>query len=207
MPYASDMGPVLDSVKCVAVDGAPNKVGESCTVVGGPTSGVDSCDAKSMCWGVDPKTLQGECYPFCAGKSPNFDCGVDPRECFVADDELLLLCMPTCHPYTKKCPPGKVCAPHLNETFKFGCFPDASGLEGQEFDPCYAFNGCDPGLVCVPSESAAECDQNVSTCCVTYCKLSLAGPCTGVNQECLPWYEMGNAPPGYDDLGVCKIPQ
>ena len=30
--------------------------------------------------------------------------------------------------------------------------------------------------------------------------------CTGVGQTCQAWYEEGNAPPGYEDVGACALP-
>ena len=53
-------------------------VGFVFTALGSAVSGVDNCAQGSMCWGVDPETLEGECIAFC-----------DPR----ADDA----CGPTQH--------------------------------------------------------------------------------------------------------------
>jgi hypothetical protein len=31
--------------------------------------------------------------------------------------------------------------------------------------------------------------------------------CMGAGQECTPYYEENQAPPGYENVGVCVIPQ
>ena len=31
--------------------------------------------------------------------------------------------------------------------------------------------------------------------------------CPGATQECISWYEEGVAPPGFENVGICAIPQ
>ena len=203
-PYASDMGPEWDSTKCVDVVDDAGIPGQPCTVTGSPTSGIDTCDATSMCWNVDPDTLKGECFPFCVDAGGDEGCKKSGHLCDVVDGALPL-CFPQCQPKTHPCAAGDVCVPQEQEPYlEFICVPDQSGAGGQEFSPCTAFNTCDPGFICMEPQQGAECDQDAEGCCLSIC--DTAGPmCNGVNQECTAWYKF--PPPGYEFLGVCIIPQ
>jgi hypothetical protein len=88
----------------------------------------------------------------------------------------------------------------------FICVIDASGEEGQVFDPCEYANACDPGLICADPLSAEECDPQAPGCCLPFCDLTAPPSCPGNGQKCLPWYEVGRAPPGYENLGTCGLP-
>lgn len=204
MPYASNMGDVWDSVKCVDVVDNGGIPGQACTVSDFPTSGIDTCDATSMCWNVDPVTLKGECYPFCYVEN-NFNvCKKFTQSCVIVEDALPL-CFDHCHPWKSPCPVGEVCVPQLQyPTLEFVCVPDESGAGGQEFSKCTDFDTCDPGLICMDPKKGAECDQNAMGCCLSVCDLSQP-KCKGVNQKCQDWFK-GNAPPGYEGIGVCAIP-
>jgi hypothetical protein len=48
-------------------------------------------------------------------------------------------------------------------------------------------------------------------CCSAFCDLtdpeaSINCPGAAGGQECIPWYEMGQAPMGLEDVGACAIP-
>ena len=203
-PYASDMGPEWDSTKCVDVVEDAGIPGQPCTVTGSPTSGIDTCDATTMCWNVDPDTLKGECFPFCVDAGGDEGCKKSGHLCDVVDGALPL-CFPQCHPENYPCAAGDVCVPQEQEPYlEFICVPDNSGAGGQEFSPCTKFNTCDPGFICMEPQQGAECDQDAEGCCLSMC--DTPGPmCNGVNQECTAWFQF--PPPGYEDLGVCIIPQ
>ncbi|MFY0533697.1 hypothetical protein [Nannocystis pusilla] len=203
-PYASDMGPEWDSTKCVDVVDDAGIPGQPCTVTGSPTSGIDTCDATSMCWNVDPDTLKGECFPFCVDVRGQNGCKKIDPQCVIVDDALPL-CFEQCQPEYNPCGAGEVCVPQLQQWYlQFVCVPDQSGAGGQEFSPCTKFNTCDPGFICMEPQQGAECDQDAEGCCLSLC--DTAGPmCNGVNQECTAWFEF--PPPGFEDVGVCIIPQ
>ena len=59
MPWASDGGNSWNATRCVPIAPDPNAPGEPCTVEGSGVSGLDDCDGTSMCWDVDPDTLEG----------------------------------------------------------------------------------------------------------------------------------------------------
>lgn len=202
MPYSDDGDNSLESLKCVPVMENPGQAGEPCTVEGGGISGVDSCDLGHLCWDVDPNTGEGTCLKFCTGSpdqpmcDPGFAC---------TNGETLIVCLPICDPLVQDCPASDVCIPNPQGE-SFVCAPDVSGEEGQEFDACEWANGCDPGHVCLSPDAASECDPMAVGCCIAFCDLSMP-TCNGQNAECLPWYEMGNAPPGEENVGICVIPQ
>ena len=90
----------------------------------------------------------------------------------------------------------------------FVCVLDASGDEGQVFDPCEFGNACDAGLLCRNSSVAAECDQNAGGCCLPFCDVTDPGlVCPGVGQVCMSLYEEGMAPPEFAKVGICEVPQ
>jgi hypothetical protein len=86
----------------------------------------------------------------------------------------------------------------------FICVLDASGEQGQYGDPCEYLNECDPGLICINPEYVPGCMAN--GCCTPWCDLTDPS-CPGATQQCLPWFEQGVAPPGYDTVGICGVPQ
>lgn len=64
-------------------------------------------------------------------------------------------------------------------------------------------NTCDPGLGCLSPAVVTGCESMVG-CCSAFCELSDLAACTDlVGMSCVPWYEAGQAPEGFEDLGVC----
>jgi hypothetical protein len=51
-----------------------------------------------------------------------------------------------------------------------------------------------------------ECDPAFMGCCEPLCDTSLPNNCPGQDQECLPFFEPGDAPPELETLGVCALP-
>lgn len=203
-PYADDGGSSYNNKKCVPVDRDPDHPGEPCTVEA-LSSGVDSCDQGSMCWDVDAGTLTGTCAPFCTGSPDDPICPPD-RTCLQANDGVLAICLSACDPLAIACPPTDVCVANPGAD-DFICVIDASADEGQPFDPCEFINACDPGLACVNSSAASECDPLAAGCCSPYCDITLPPNCPGAMQTCLPWFDPGTAPPEHANVGFCSLPQ
>jgi hypothetical protein len=95
----------------------------------------------------------------------------------------------------------------VNEGFE--CIPDTSGRFGAAGDPCAFINVCAPGLFCADASAVPGCasDRCCAPLCDTFdpdasesCDASLPGT------ECVPWYEPGQAPPGYENVGACIAP-
>jgi hypothetical protein len=206
MPFDSDGNNSWDALKCVPVARDPGKPGEPCTAEGSGVSGIDDCELGAMCWSVDNDTKEGVCVAMCTGSPDDPTCTVPDTSCLIANDEVLILCLPGCDPLLNECAPDEVCVPSPQDKGVFICALDASGDGGKEFDECAQLNSCDPGLLCGDSAMAAECDQNALRCCVAFCDLTMPA-CNGAGAECVPWFEEGMAPEGLDHLGVCRIPE
>ncbi len=207
MPWANDGGSSWNATKCTPLDPNPAQPGDSCTVEGNGVSGVDNCDIASMCWDVDPETNMGTCVAFCTGSEANPVCDDPNTTCSIANEGVLILCLPNCDPLLQDCADGQACYP-INEFFV--CAPDASGEMGLYGDPCEYLNVCDPGLFCANANVVPGCAGSLG-CCSEFCDLDDPNPnsqCMGAGggQECTPWYEEGQAPPGYENVGACAIP-
>jgi hypothetical protein len=206
MPYSGDGDSAWESLKCVPVMPNAGGHGDACTVEGNGVSGIDSCAEGYMCWDVDPETGMGHCVEQCKGTPFEPYCTDEWDHCLTAAEGVLTLCLPGCHPLEQACPNRDLCVPNPMEPNSFICVIDGSGEEGQVFDVCEYANACDPGLLCANVLLAEECDQAAAGCCLPFCDLD-APSCPGVGQECLAWYEEGQAPSKLADVGVCGIPQ
>ncbi|MDC0722552.1 hypothetical protein [Nannocystis bainbridge] len=126
-------------------------------------------------------------------------CGAN-QVCIVVDD--IPQCTAKCDPLIKAfCGADNVCVPVEDQ---FACAPDASGNTGKVGDGCIYGNGCDPGNICLSGPYVAGC--NGQACCSPFCDTDLADPCVQYQMQCVAWYEMGLAPAGLEDVGVCIIP-
>lgn len=111
-----------------------------------------------------------------------------------------------CHPLEQGCLPGETCVYNPDDSgMTWLCQPDASGSEGQAFDVCTSITGCDPGLLCLGPSLGAECDKPATGCCLQVCDLSAPNTCPGAGQVCVPWYEAGTEPPGFENVGLCAL--
>ncbi|MCX4241145.1 hypothetical protein [Paraliomyxa miuraensis] len=208
-PWADDGGPYWNSTRCVPVVADPAGTGEPCHVESSPTSGLDDCDRGAMCFGADPRTLEGICTPLCIDpRDPH--CEDPDRYCPIAGDGVLLLCLETCDPLQRECPPAWACHP-VHE--QWVCVADGSGDMGAYGDPCEFINACDPGLVCLDSASVPPglpC-RGAPGCCTEVCDITDPlgdQQCTGwaEGQICQSWYGGGEAPMGLENVGVCALP-
>jgi hypothetical protein len=201
MPWANDGGSSWNATKCSPLDAEPGKPGDPCTVDGGGVSGIDNCEAGSMCWNVDGETMMGYCIGFCDGTPESYTCAEQGTSCSILNNGVLILCLPNCDPLLQDCDGGDLC---LWGGEAFICALDASGEEGQYGDPCEFANVCDPGLICLNPEYVPDC--MAGGCCSPWCDIN-DFDCPGEGQDCLPWFEDGQAPPGFDNVGICGIPQ
>ncbi|MBC8070012.1 MAG: ribulose phosphate epimerase [Deltaproteobacteria bacterium] len=207
MPWANDGGNAWNATRCAPVESNPGQVGDECTVEGSGVSGIDTCDLSQMCYYVDPDTNLGICVGFCQGSSASPVC--DPGYvCTINNDGVLILCRPECDPLLQDCMEAVSCLPAAGSD-QFTCIVDASGEEGAAGDACEFVNACDPGLFCGDATAVPDC-AGASGCCTEFCDLADPGgaaQCSlGGGQECVPWFEEGNAPPGLEDVGACALP-
>jgi hypothetical protein len=206
MPWANDGGGAWNAARCSPLDPNPAQVGDECTVEGSGVSGIDNCDIASMCWDVDPETNLGTCVSFCMGSEANPICEDPATNCVIANEGTLILCLPNCDPLLQDCAEGNACYPIVDA---FACAPDVSGETGVYGDVCEFINVCDPGLLCANPEFTPDCAG--ASCCTPFCDMAnpnASAECPGNagGQECVAWYEEGQAPPGFEDVGFCAIP-
>lgn len=207
MPWANDGGNSWNATRCSPQDDAAAVIGDSCTVEGSGVSGIDNCEQSSMCWNVDPETNLGTCVAFCEGSEANPICEDPATSCNILNDGVLILCLPNCDPLLQDCAEGEACYP-TNDAFS--CVPDAGGEQGLYGEGCEFLNVCDPGLFCAAPEGVPECAGSIG-CCSSFCDFTdpdSTANCPGAagGQECVAWYEEGQAPPGYETVGACLIP-
>jgi hypothetical protein len=205
MPWANDGGNAWNALKCSPIADNPDAPGEPCTVEGSGVSGLDSCDGTSMCWNVDPGTLQGTCHAFCTGSENNPTCDDACSVCALSGEGVLTLCIPTCDPLAQDCGDGLGCYAAYGDEFL--CVFDASVKGGAPGDPCEFVNVCDPGTTCLPSELLPACEA--IGCCSPFCTVGDATPCAAIpGTECVPFFEDGFGPTcGPSNVGVCSIPE
>jgi hypothetical protein len=195
--WANDGGTFWNATRCVEVSGS-NVAGDPCLVEGNGVSGLDDCDVGHICLNTNEENI-GVCVAFCQGEDLQCASG---DACAVYNDGVLPLCLQGCDPLLQDCPAGQSCIDTPNQTFI--CFSDASGANGADGDACPPADGensCDPGQWCGPN-SAGCMDVN---CCTPYCDLS--DPACTPPDECVSFYgDVGAAPPGFEDVGVCVLP-
>jgi hypothetical protein len=202
MPWANDGGNIWNALRCSPIASDPDAVGEACVVEGSAVSGVDSCEAGSMCWDVDPATHEGVCVAFCVGSEADPSC-VDPTTtCVMSGSGVLALCIPNCDPLLQDCAEGHACYFAFDA---FLCVPDASRGLGAPGDPCEFINACDPGTFCAAAELVPDCAEAVG-CCSPFCDVTSDDPWYCLpGQDCVPWWQDA-APPGYAHVGACVLP-
>ncbi|MBL9105432.1 MAG: ribulose phosphate epimerase [Myxococcales bacterium] len=206
--YAESGGNSWNATKCVPVAENPKQPGDACTVEGNGVSGIDDCDLGSYCWDTNAENI-GTCVALCHGTPEAASCDDVAKTCAIYNEGVLNLCLDSCDPLAQDCDMADdVCIGNPSSD-GFLCVLDASGEEGQQHDACEFANSCDPGLLCLSSTAASECDPASSGCCEPFCDLSdpnADADCGGVGQVCNPYYEENTAPPGQENIGYCAIP-
>ncbi|MEM7158475.1 MAG: hypothetical protein AAF799_36890 [Myxococcota bacterium] len=199
MPWGNDGGN-WNATRCSPVAAMPAQVGETCTVEGSGTSGIDDCDLGLMCWDVDAETSQGECIEMCGCTEASPVCNTANTTCAISNEGALALCLPVCNPLDPlACPSGQACYP-FEDTFL--CAPDASGDQGAPGDSCQFINTCDAGTFCLVGDIVPGCTD--VGCCSPVCTPGDDSACLP-GQSCLPWYEDGAAPDEcLGTVGVCS---
>ena len=117
MPWANDGGSAWNAKRCSPVAENPGQPGDPCTVEGSGVSGIDSCDVGVMCWNVDAETNTGTCVAMCTGSEADPSCAGACDRCMIANDAVLILCLPLCHPAGDDCGDDEVCAV-IDEVFQ-----------------------------------------------------------------------------------------
>ncbi len=175
-----------EDFRCVDLHADPKGPGSACMIDGGLFSGIDDCDATSVCVPGDPVGT-GLCQPYCDHLVD--DCGGEAR-CLLLFD-LVPSCFSYCDPVAQDCGEGAHCS-------NIGlCYPGA-GLGGAYGEPCTQFP-CGPGLHCRPADEISECAD--TWCCTQLCwadEPNGADACPEPTQTCEPIDP--------DGLGYCALP-
>jgi len=198
--YASSGG-TWDANKCVTVTGS-GTAGDTC-VYGGAAAGTDDCDADHVCWNaLDVDGMQvGTCFPFCTGGADNPSCADPDSSCRVTNEGVITVCLPNCDPLLQDCPEGLGCY-WSGGSMTFQCVITAGGIPTAE--PCGFNNDCNPGNFCTDAAALEACAG--SACCASFCDTTDdPSPCVAP-LECVPFYEEGQAPPMYENVGLCILP-
>lgn len=209
MPYSGDGDGAWESLKCVDIDPNPKQVGDECMAVGGGVSGVDNCDKGLMCWNTNENDI-GVCVAMCKGTPEDPEC--DPgTECSNSNDGVLTLCLNACDPLLQDCAGTDLCIYNPEDGGEtWICVLDASGDEGQVFDPCGYLNDCDKGHLCLNASLSMKCMPDADGCCLPLCSIEEGDKqCTDLDaaMKCLPWYDESQMDPEKANIGVCGIPQ
>ena len=210
VPFNENGGIFPDGVKCVPETPNADEIGAECQTMGGFGSGEDSCVAGSLCLDLDDDGF-ATCVEFCQGETPEEAFCEDPDEtCVELFEPIIPVCFRKCNPLVQDCPDGEGCfmdAPMLGAE-GFVCMPLVKNLSpgGGVFpEGCIAMSNCAPGNSCVFAENVPSC-QGVY-CCTPWCDLDLTDPCPDYEEtmSCIPWYPQGEAPPNFDNVGICGI--
>ncbi len=201
-PWANDGSSSWNATRCIPIAKNPASPGDPCTISDTVASGEDDCDATSVCWDADPRTLEGTCFAFCIGTPSSPSCADENSWCSIGGDTVAPLCLPQCDPVAQDCAAGQGCYPADNV---FACAPDASGSEGNPYDACEFINGCTPGTACLNGGVSELCDAGPG-CCIPYCDLT--NPICPDKTICEPWFAEGTVPdnPNASNIGVCIDP-
>ncbi|MFV8752834.1 ribulose phosphate epimerase [Nannocystaceae bacterium ST9] len=196
--YSSTGELTWDANKCVPVTG-DRHVGESCHW-DGIAEGTDDCDANSMCWGAVEieGALIGTCVGFCTGTFALPECP-PTQSCMLTDRGALAFCDAWCDPLLQDCEQGQAC--YWTDP-GFECLPSGEVPIG---GACEAVGDCAPGGLCTEAASLPSCVG--SSCCTGVCDVE-AGEAACADQpgtSCVPLYELGRAPAGYEAVGACVL--
>ena len=204
--WSMDGGIFPDGAKCVPIMGE-RLPGEGCTLEGSFGNGVDDCVEGSICLDID-NSGKAACVAFCQGNMEDPTCPDVKDKCAFLFEPTVPLCFPGCDPLAQDCSPVETCVPNiaaLGAEF-FVCMPRVfEELPGQYGDACYALSGCDPSYLCIFAENVPGCGGTY--CCSTYCDLSMPDSCGSFDEtlSCIPWFNPGEATPGYEDVSVCGV--
>ncbi|MEM6296387.1 MAG: hypothetical protein AAGA54_34275 [Myxococcota bacterium] len=177
VPWANDGSSVLNASICRPIHPQPRAAGEPCRVEEGVASGIDDCDALSVCFDVDPDTLEGVCAAFCEGDENAPTCEAKAQHCVISNEGVVTLCLDTCDPFGAPCDDERSCV--AAEPDRFVCVrPDAIPLG----EPCFGVATCEEGASCV---AVSDGDAR----CVLPC-VPDGDPCEA-GSSCAPWGDAG----------------
>lgn len=195
------------AMKCVEVAPNPARPGERCSTLGHARSGLDDCDATSMCLNVDQETLQGRCLRYCIGCWSDPGCA-EPCEFCTVNPSIFSVCLPICDPLNPAtCGEGLGCYPLAEH---YACALDSSEPDAGVGSPCEHLTGCPSGSSCRDAAEVPSCES--VGCCSPLCRVDADDSCSEVlpGTVCTPIFE-DNGPSTAclpsEEVGVCSLPR
>jgi hypothetical protein len=193
--------------RCAPLASDPKEVGATCRVFGAPNAGCDDCVLGAMCLFVYEDDGEGVCVKLCEYSQGDYGCSEDGKICIMGNSGGLPACLDPCNPLVPGCPPEAGCL-YVNGIEDFACAPRWTDLGyGEGCSP--ELGSCAHGLACVSWDEFPEgvC-PSPSMCCTQACDLSAPNQCPHAQdgQVCTPLYEPGQAPPGNENVGLCRMP-
>ncbi len=210
VPWNENGGIFPDGVKCVPEPGNADAIGSTCTVTDGFGAGEDSCQKGSLCLDLDDDGM-ATCVEFCSGSLDNPFCMDEDYKCVPLFEPEVPLCFRKCDPLVQTCGDGEGCFMDATTIGSDGfvCMPlventaEGGGVYGEL---CIAISNCAPGFSCIWPENVPNCPYIY--CCSPWCNVQNGdADCLPFDDQlnCIPWYEEGQATPGYEDVGICGI--
>ncbi len=200
VPWANDGGELWNASRCSPIPEDPAGLGEPCVAEKSPVSGFDDCELGALCFGVDPRTLQGICTALCSGEVAG-SCAAD-EVCAVGNYFEPHVCLPRCDPFDPAtCAADETCRDIGEEVV---CVPTVTLPQGLWCGALEQY--CAVDQACMWADLLASCDD--PQCCRPWCDLTAPDPdlpCAAVPGEvCRPFFDM--PPAGYEHVGVCGLP-
>jgi hypothetical protein len=216
------------TVACLPLDPVPVALGEPCMP--------DFSGATDVCVPGGHCNLLGGpfiCDELCVPPYADYDCALPTARCFLPYDEIdhgYGVCLRACDPFdihTCDGPSPTVCGPYRPDcdlTTDLDCYPMSSegslvclyvgnGQGRIHGEPCASERDCTEGFggleTCVPGSLVPGCVED--SCCSSFCDLTAADPdseCAlqASGEVCLPYFAGGAAPPGSENVGLCRLP-
>ena len=205
MPYSTDGSGWWNDTACFPIDPEHVELGEPCQWEGSSWSGHDDCGPAAVCWDIveEPGECKGLCQMEVPGDWDTLFCEQEGTVPYIGCQDCFCICEQPCDPITQGCDEGQACFP-TGDVFICGADASTDEVHGS---PCEFINVCGPGLMCMNGDLVPGCEGELG-CCSTFCEVDQPNTCPGaaMGEECVPWYEAGEAPEGYENLGICSLP-
>jgi hypothetical protein len=196
----------VDANKCVPVIG-DQQFGEFCM----RDLENDDCTAGLFCmpWTTSGDVGPGVCLPFCDINDPGScaDSGLPESDCIPYSENSLPICEGDCNPVEQDCAAGTC---YIYGRATSACtqpYVDAKATG----EVCEGVMDCIEGLSCAAATTLAEC--NGDYCCTPFCTCDPEQPygidsseCSTPGEQCSCYFG-GFAPPQYETVGTCSVPQ
>ena len=198
VPFASQPNSTFwDGNKCMPILG-DKTWGEPCTL-SSHNEAQDDCNGDGFCWNLEwnQGELHGTCVPFCVGSPQDLMCPPGWGCLFTG---AIALCSKQCSPLIQDCPQAYGCY------WTGGAFDcQITGTPATQGQACDMNNDCLPGFACVDKAAVPGCVGNDPNCCTQWCDLDAPDPCPNP-LACTPFFDEGEAPAMFADVGVCISP-